>query len=57
LWDRRSADSAGQTLYRVEKSKSTPIAKGVAPNGFTINRNGSVIVWNDAVRRLQQLSY
>lgn len=48
-------DSAGGALYRVDKSQSTLIAKHVAPQAFAVGRDGSVVVWNDEVRRLQKI--
>jgi hypothetical protein len=47
-------DSSSGTLYRFTKSKSTVIAKDVAPNAFSVGTD-ALYVWNDAVRRLQRI--
>ena len=43
-------DTSSGTLYRSTK----PIAKGIAPQAFSVGPGG-VYVWDDAVRRLQRL--
>jgi len=43
-------DTVTGTLYR----SSTPIAKGIAPQAFSVGPGG-VYVWDDAVRRLQRI--
>ena len=48
-------DSSSGTLYRFNRTASTAVAKGVAPQGFAFTREG-VFVWNDAVRRLQKIA-
>jgi hypothetical protein len=47
-------DSSSGTLYRFTSSKSTVVAKNVAPEGFSVGPGG-VYIWDDAVRRLQRL--
>jgi hypothetical protein len=47
-------DSSSGTLYRFSKSKSTIIAKDIAPEAFSVGPTG-IYVWNDAVRRLQRM--
>jgi hypothetical protein len=44
-------DTTTGTLYRVEKSKSSPIAKGVKPGTFVVTENG-VAVWENGRLRL-----
>jgi len=44
----------GGTLYRFTKSKSSVIAKGIAPHAFSATPE-SVYVWDDAVRRLHRM--
>jgi len=46
-------DSSSGTLYRFSKSKSSIVAKNVAPEGFAVGPAG-IYVWDDAVRRLQR---
>ena len=46
-------DSSSGTLYRFTKSKSSVVAKDVAPQGFAVGESG-VYVWDNAVRRLQR---
>jgi len=47
-------DSSTGTLYRFVRSKSSMIAKSIAPEAFTAGAGG-VYVWDDAVRRLQRI--
>jgi hypothetical protein len=46
-------DSASGTLYRFTKSKSSVVAKDVAPEGFAIAAD-TIYIWNDAVHQLQR---
>ena len=48
-------DTSSGTLYRVTKSKSSVVFKGVAPQEFSVAPSG-VYVWDDAVRRLQRIN-
>lgn len=43
-------DSSSGTLYRFTKSKSSVIAKGIAPQAFTIGREGIAVWQNGALR-------
>ncbi len=43
-------DSSSGTLYRFTKSKSSVIAKGIAPQAFTIAREGIAVWQNGALR-------
>ena len=43
-------DSSSRTLYRVDRRKSSVIAKGVAPQGFTLTETG-VAYWLDGQLR------
>jgi len=47
-------DSSTGTLYRFARSKSSVIAKSIAPQAFSVGPGG-VYVWDDAVRRLQRI--
>src|SRR5439155_10927329 len=47
-------DSSSGTLYRFTKKKSSVVAKGIAPQAFSVGPT-SVFFWDDAVRRLQQV--
>jgi hypothetical protein len=47
-------DTSSGTLYRVTKSRSNVLAKGVGPTAFSVGPGG-VFVWDDAVRRLQHI--
>lgn len=47
-------DSAGGALYRVDKTRSSLLAKHVAPQGFAVTADGAVVFWDDEVRRLQK---
>lgn len=47
-------DSSSGTLYRFTKKKSTPVAKNVAPEAFSVGTD-AVYVWDEAVRRLQRI--
>jgi hypothetical protein len=46
-------DSSSGTLYRFTKSRSSIVAKNVAPVGFAVGADG-LYVWDNAVRRLQR---
>jgi len=40
-------DSSSGTLYRFTKSKSSVIAKGIAPHAFAVTASGGVVYWKD----------
>ena len=44
-------DSSSGTLYRIERRKSSVIAKGIAPGGFTLTAEG-VAYWQDGRVRM-----
>jgi hypothetical protein len=47
-------DSSSGTLYRFTRSASSVVATHAAASGIAVSADG-VFVWNDAVRRLQQV--
>jgi len=40
-------DTSSGTLYRFTKSKSSIIAKGIAPQAFAVTSDGAVVYWKD----------